>query len=475
MNIKSLLPLLLVVSLHVTAQDKIAQWNTLFDSLSARQNFSGCILIAENGRPVFEKAIGYADMDKRIPNKISTRFELASVSKQFTAMAIMQLKEQGKLRYEDSLRQYFPALRFPGVTIRHLLTHTSGIPEVLGWNEQQLNTSNINYNADIMRRLPEIYDSTQFTPGTDFKYSNTNYLLLAQIVEKVSGEKFADYMRQHIFLPAGMKNTLVYSRRSNKKMIPDYALGYAWDPGTNRFQDPDSTRSNYFSYYLDGLSGPFGISSNVEDLLLWDQALYTEKLVRQTTLQEAFTPYPLKKVNPESDAPDYGFGWMLNNDSTKGHNTWHSGGWQGYNTLIVRYTDHHRTIIILSNTDDLYSVMGVIAPVDDIFWNMPYVIPEKKLLPHSIALPQATLDLLRGTYQSEETPAVKMYITVEGNKLFARFNMQTAAPIYPESADTFFYTIIDARVKFERDTTGKPTKLTIYLNGQEMVLNRRTE
>ncbi|MBS0028916.1 serine hydrolase domain-containing protein [Chitinophaga sp. 22321] len=458
------------------AQDRVTQLNTLFDSLAARQDFNGCILVAENGKPIFEKAVGYADLDKKVPNRISTRFELASVSKQFTAMAIMQLKEQGKLQYDDSLRQYFPALKFTGVTIRHLLNQTSGIPEVLAWNQQQLDTSRINGNMDIIQRLPNVYDSTYFKPGTAYRYSNTNYLLLAQIVEKVSGEKFADYMRRHVFLPAGMKNTLVYSRRSAVQPIPDYALGYIWDASANKFLDPDSTMSNSYTYYLDRIAGPFGICSNVTDLLSWDQALYTEKLVKKATLLEAYTPFPLKEGNAGlAPGLDYGFGWVLSAEPSKGQNVWHNGSWGGYNTLITRYIDHNKTIIILSNIDRLVNVMTLIPSVDDIVWGNPYSIPQKKPLPYSIKLPQEALDALAGVYPLTDNPALKMRINVKGNKVYATFGDQSAAEIYPESADTFFYTVVDAKLKFEKDPAGTPIKLTLYQNGREIIMTRGTK
>lgn len=477
MNIKPLLPLLLIAGLSTNAQDKTARLNTLFDSLAARQDFSGCVLVAENGKPIFEKAFGYADLDKKIPNRISTRFELASVSKQFTAMAIMQLKEQGKLRYDDSLRQYFPALQFTGVTIRHLLNQTSGIPDVLGWSYEQLDTSKINNNADIMQRLSKVYDSTSFKPGTAFDYSNTNYLLLAQIVEKVSGEKFADYMRLHVFLPAGMKNTLVYSRRSAKKPMADYALSYLWSAGANKFQDPDSSLSNYYSYYLDGIAGPYGICSNVEDMLQWDQSLYTEKLVKKATLQEAFTPFPLKTGNAGFAAgADYGFGWVLSGDSTKeGRHYWHNGGWVGYNTLIARYIDQHKTVIILSNIEALVNSMTVLMPIDHILQDKPYKIPPTKALPKSIQLTSEALAPLEGVYPLVANPALKMRISVKGNKVYATYGNQTAAQIYPSSADNFFYTVVDAKLKFERDASGKPVKLTLYQNGMQIIMNRSKE
>lgn len=477
MNQKPILVLLLLVSLTSTAQDKIAQFTTLMDSLATRQDFSGCVLVAENGRPVFQKALGYADRDKKIPIQLSTRFELASVSKQFTALAIMQLKEKGKLRYEDSLRQYFPALPFPGVTIRHLLNQTSGIPEFLSWTQAQVDTAKINFNADIMTQLPKVYHSTLFKPGIAFSYSNTNYLLLAQLVEKVSGEKFADYLQKYVFRPAGMKNTQVYSRRSAPKPIPDYALSYTWDAGANKFLDPDSTIANYNSFYMDGVAGPYGICSNVADMLQWDQALYSERLVKQSTLQEAYTPFKLPNGQNAglAEGLDYGFGWLLSYDSAKGRNIWHNGGYDGYNTVIARYTDKNKTIIILSNIDQLNNSMSLIPALDDILWYGTLTIPPATEQPHGVHLPVATLLPLAGTYTVSNNPSLKMRITVSGSRIYAQYTNQSAFPIFASATDDFFYTVVAARIRFGRDINGKPDKLTLYQNGREIVMDRDAE
>ncbi|PSL44831.1 CubicO group peptidase (beta-lactamase class C family) [Chitinophaga niastensis] len=470
---KPLLSLLFMITVQASAQDKITNLHTLFDTLSARKDFSGCVLMAENGKVVYEKAIGYADADKGIPLSINTLFELGSVSKQFTAMAIMQLKEQGKLSYDDALGKYFPALLFKGVTIRHLLTHTSGIPDVLGWNKQQLDTSRVNYNADILQKLPQVYDSTIFAPGTLFSYSNTNYLLLAQIVEKVSGEPFPVYMKTHVFIPAGMKRTMVYSRRSAKKTVTDYALSYAWDPRNNKFMEADSMAPGHYNYYLDGIAGPYGISSNVEDLLQWDQALYTEQLVKKATLEEAFTPFHLKDGNAGyGEGADYGFGWILSVDSARGRVTWHSGSWASYTSVMARYTDKHKTIILLSNSEQRQPVMTLMGLVDHILFDTPYTLPEKINLPHSIIVADKQLQTLTGSYKSILVPGMQMLITAKGDRLFAKLSTQASFEIYPSSDTSFFYTIVPATIKFEKETPSAQQKLTLYQNGQEYIMIR---
>ena len=446
--------------------------NALFDTIYARNNFSGCVLVAENGIPLFEKAQGYANQGKSIPLNINTRFELASVSKQFTAMAIMQLKEKGKLSYEDTLFKYFPELPFKGVTIRHLLTHTSGIPDFMGWGsrvDNVLDTSRVNFNKDIIAKLPLVSDSTLFAPGSVWSYSNTNYLLLARIIEKVSGMSFARYMRAYIFLPAGMKNTFVYSRRTSSRPMNNYALSYVWDPGRNAFVEPDSTVSFRYTYYLDGIAGPYGISSNVEDLLYWDKAIYSGKLIRQSTLTDAFVPFKIK----DKEGMPYGFGWMLNKgDSLTGAYQFHGGGYAGYQTLIVRYPEKHWTVILLTNSTNIQDVYAIMGAIENILTGSPIQIPDKIEMKHSISLSGEQLQPLEGNYVFKGPATLKMQIIRRSNCLFAKLNEQMEVQIYPESTDYFFYTAAEAKIRFIKNADGKTTKLILYQNGEETPMSR---
>lgn len=456
----------------VKAQNRQRSLNALFDTIYARNNFSGCVLVAENGVPLFEKALGYANYEKRIPLNIQTQFELASVSKQFTAMAIMQLKEKGRLSYEDSLLKYFPELPFKNVTIRQLLTHTSGIPDFMGIGsraDKVLDTSRVNFNKDIIAKLPQIYDSTSFVPGGGWSYSNTNYLLLAQIVEKVSGMPFAQYMRKYLFIPAGMKNTFVYSRRSSSRPMNNYALSYVWDPGRNAFVEPDNTFSFRYMYYLDGIAGPYGISSNIDDLLYWDKAIYSDKLIRQSTLTDAFMPI---KIKDKEEMP-YGFGWMMNKgDSLTGPFQFHTGGYGGYQTLIVRYPEKHWTVILLTNNTSIQSLSAIMRAIENILTGSPIQIPDKIDMKHSISLSEEQLKPLEGNYIYKGPVTLNMQILHRNDCLFAKLNEQMEVQIYPESTDSFFYTAAEAKIKFIMDANGKTIKLVLYQNGGEISMSR---
>jgi len=470
-----LVSLLVLIVFFTNGQSRSEQLQQLFDTLYTRHQFNGCVLVADSGKPIFQGAYGYADLDRKILLNLETRFEVASLAKQFTAMAIMQLQEQGKLKYSDSIRHYLPGLPYYGVTIRDLLHHTSGIGDFLGWTANQIDTSKINTNEDIIKLLPANIPVASFPPGTAFAYSNSNYMLLAAIVAKVSGKSFRNYMQENIFQKIGMLNTSVYSRRTAKQPLSNYALGYEWDAGDNRFAAPESMVANRYVNYMDGVYGAYGISSTVTDLLKWDQALYTEQLVSSSTMKEAFTPQLLKDSSYAgfAESMPYGFGWILTTDTSENTFVWHGGGIAGYLSLIARYTKRHLTIVVLQNIMNCVSPNALMVPVSQILdreesFDLPEVAPLKK----SIVVTAAQLQPFVGTYQVKDDPSRKMVISAHQNRLYARYMDQVTVNIYPSSPDTFFYTLIDATIKFTKENGISYNELTLFQNGHEVMMHR---
>lgn len=309
--------------------------------------FNGNILVARGGKVVYQKSFGVADFYTKEELNDSSLFELASVSKQFTAMGIMMLKEQGRLAYEDDVKRYIPELPYEGMTIRHFLTHTSGIPayeeNFEGWDSNA-----IAFNGDMINLLAKRKPSVLFTPGEKWEYSNTAYAMLATIIERVTKKSYADFLQENIFTPLNMKRTRVFNtRRSTKDVIPNYAFGFVFSDSLKKYVLPDSLPSFHYVYTLDGIVGDGTVNSTTTDLLLWDQALYTEKLVKQTTLQDAYTPVKLKN----DSTFNYGFGWGIEKDSILGKTVQHSGGWPGYVTYIKRYLEKNYCIILLTNNE----------------------------------------------------------------------------------------------------------------------------
>lgn len=309
------------------------------------QDFSGVILIASGGEIIFTGVNGKRDFENNIPLMPSDIFELASISKQFTAMMVMICKEKGMLNYDDLVEKYLD-IPYKGITIRNLLTHTSGLPDYQKVMDENWDKLKVAGNTEIMEYLNKYKPKILFSPGDEYKYSNTGYVLLASIVEKVTGEDFVEMSNKWIFGPLKMKNTLIRSNEE-KKRLDNLAFGHKKD-SLDRFVNANKFLSSDYTIWLGNRKGPGRVSSNVFDLLLWDQALFTEKLVSKKTMEEAFSPYILN----DKTLSYYGFGWRLNKDS-KNKIVTHSGSNPGYKTRIVRLLDKRKTILILSNNDFL--------------------------------------------------------------------------------------------------------------------------
>ncbi len=299
------------------------------------------IVVIQDGRVVHERGYGLANLETRTPIRPDTVFDLASVSKQFSAMAIMVLAERGKLSYDDSLSKFFP--EFPPyarkITIRHLLDHTSGLPDYM---DLFAKTGKINKDGKMGGFEPTSRDAVEllarqkellFDPGEKYEYSNSGFAVLGQIVEKASGERFAKFLKDNIFQPLGMNSTLVLDE--TRPRIKNRAISYSREG--NGYKDIDYDPLNWI--YGDG-----NVNTTIEDMVKWDQALYTEKLVKQSTLRQAFTSGKLNNGR----AIGYGFGWRV--AKRFGLNCLSHGGlWVGFASYIMRFPDQHFTVIVLSN------------------------------------------------------------------------------------------------------------------------------
>lgn len=358
----------LTMSADCLAQAKASKIDALMRSLSERGQFSGSVLVAEHGRVIYERGFGKADIKRNIVFTPDSPTYLASLTKQFTAMAVMMLAEQHKLSYDDPLSKYFP--EFPAyaakITIRHLLNHTSGIPDYVGLGLERPGLT----NQDVLSSLIQ-QGSLRFPPGEKFEYSNSGYVLLALIVEKISGQPYGLFLHEKIFAPLEMKHTFLYDKPHSG--IPR-AVGY------NRFDDV---------YDYDLLTyGEGGIYSTVADLFKWDQALYTERLVKRSTLDEAFTR---GKLNDGSSV-NYGFGWAIAEYSGETILA-HAGRYGGFNSYIKRFPHERATIIFLTN-HDFKNMSDIGNALINVLHNQTYTLPKL-----SIA------ELLYRTYRTEGLPA----------------------------------------------------------------------
>ncbi|WP_439883467.1 serine hydrolase domain-containing protein [Pontibacter sp. MBLB2868] len=319
-----------------TATKLGTQLDSIFTYFNKRKGFNGTVLVTKYDRVIYKGAFGYADFQHKDTLNTQTAFQLASVSKQFTAMAIMILKEQGKLSYDDSVQQYIPDFPYQGITIRALLTHRSGLANYTYFSDELWPDRSVPItNGDVLQLMAVHHPREYFPPNTRFDYSNTGYMLLASIVEKASGVPFATFMQKQIFEPLHMNNTFTYNDSLNTQQ-ENVAIGHV---GGRRKKLPD---------YLDTVLGDKGVYSTVEDLYKWDQALYTEKLVKQETLQEAFTGSRLRKHKDE----DYGFGWRIRPLDNGDTVVYHAGWWHGYNSYLLRNPKDHSALIVLTNVSN---------------------------------------------------------------------------------------------------------------------------
>jgi CubicO group peptidase (beta-lactamase class C family) len=310
-------------------RDAAAAW---YDSALRNRGFNGGMIVAKNGNIIFEVYNGHAHVGSTDSLTDTSSLHIASVSKTFTAMAILKLWQDGKISIDDEVSKYLQGFNYPGVTIRTLLNHRSGLPnyvyfmEDLGWDKKTFVT-----NADVLHALinrkAEIKNIG--LPNVGFTYCNTNYALLALLIEKTTGKKYSDYLQETFFTPLGMKHTFVYEMSQAETVIPSYDYRGGLIPLN----------------FLDVVYGDKNIYSTPKDLLTWDRALTSGILFNEKTLAEAYTPYS----NEKPGIRNYGLGWRMNNYPTGKKMIYHNGWWHGNNASFIRLLEDSATIIVLGN------------------------------------------------------------------------------------------------------------------------------
>jgi CubicO group peptidase (beta-lactamase class C family) len=334
-------------------QNKAQRLDSLFSELYKSGKFNGNILIAEKGKTIYQNSFGIGNEERQEKLNLNTIFELMSVSKQFTAIGIVLLKEQGKLSYDDPISQYLPSLKnYSDITLRHLMNHTSGLPDYEELLDSLFDKSKIATNRDVVQILHGNHVKRLFESNSAYKYAQTGYALLASIIEVVSKEKYSNFMESHIFKPLGMKHTFIHMNRLNPKKIKNYAFGYVQD-SLKKYVLPDALSDFRGVIFHDGVIGSRGIHSTLSDLLIWDRALKNNQLISQKVFDEIYSPAILKNGKKS----EYGFGMKIENSPVNGHVLRHTGGSYGYATCFERHLTKDYTIIILQNHDWDYITM----------------------------------------------------------------------------------------------------------------------
>jgi CubicO group peptidase (beta-lactamase class C family) len=356
-----------------------------FAALARNREFSGNVLIAEHGRVIYEKSFGYADRETKRLNAATTSFPTASIAKTITSTAILQLKEKGKLALTDPVVKYFPEFPYPSITIRHLLSHTSGLPGygTLLDAQRKANPGKVFTNADFLPDIKGTKIPLEFQPGDKYMYNNTNYLVLALIIEKVSGVSYLNYVRENIFEPAGMHDTslvLSFPDYQILKEQTDYAGAY-WYPHywySDELMEPNKSIPFYAEYWSAfNFKGFSDYKTTTHDFLKYDKALYDGKLLSETSLQEAFTPVKLNDGTVNSSG--YGLGWEIDEKNPYGTIVNHSGGAMGFSCILLRNITKRQTIIMYSNIlPDNYTFVFV-KDVLKLVNGQPVELPRKSI------------------------------------------------------------------------------------------------
>jgi CubicO group peptidase (beta-lactamase class C family) len=313
------------------------------DACAARGEFNGVVLVARKGKVQYHRALGKASIDGGVPLRRDSVFRLASVAKAFTAVSILMLREEGKLSLDDDVRKYVPTLPYAGATIRHLLHHTSGLPDYVKlldkhWDAEEGDLSRRRFatNPDALGQLIKHKPPVRFSPGKRWDYSNTGYMLLALVVEKISGVPFSDFLTRRIFAPLGMKNTVLFTPIT-PPVIENRAWGFRLSPdGGERLANDRN--------YLNAMYGDGEVYSTAGNLLKWDQALYQAKLIPAAAVDEMFTPGRLSSGKDTG----YGYGWGIANRGGKKVVN-HGGGWVGFRTWIDRELESRQLLVVLTN------------------------------------------------------------------------------------------------------------------------------
>ena len=417
-------------------QLKIDEYIRAYEEMNV---FSGSALVAKDGKVLLEKGYGKADDKNDIQNTQNTKFRIGSLTKSFTAMAVMQLEEKGKLSLDDKLTKFIPD--YPNgdkITIHNLLTHTSGIfdhtylPDYD--TQRRVKVCSIEKTISTFKDKP-----LQFEPGSKFEYSNSNYILLGLIIEQTSGQTYGQYIEEQIFKPLAMNNSgFEYPDRSYE----NFALGYV-------IENDEITRAK--SRVMSNGHASGALYSTVRDMYLWDRALYTTKLIGRDGLDKMFEPFK----------GDYGYGWVIDRLCDR-KTIRHGSDSDGYRTNMTRFPDDDVCIIIFSNLENALETK-ISEDVAAIIFGKPYQLPQKEM---------STDEVFRhypdyvGTYQLKaDLPAE---ITMEGNRLFCQAKGQVKFQLHPESETTFFPREFEAKFVFVRNENGKVTELILYQSGHEV-------
>jgi len=433
---------LLLVASPCLAQDA-ARMEDVVQTYVRDKSFMGTVLVARGTDVILNKGYGSANLEWDIPNMPTTKFRLGSITKQFTAASILLLEERGKLKLEDPIKKYVPEApaAWDSITIFNLLTHSSGIPNFTSlpdYNTLKLRDTPVAKTVATVRDKP-----LDFVPGEKMSYSNSGYLVLGDVIERVTGASYEKFVTDNIFTPLGMKDS---GYDSNTAVIPRRAAGYVPSPN-------GPVNAGYVHMSIPHGAG--ALYSTTEDLLRWEQGLFGGKLLSAASLAKMTTPFK----------SDYALGVIVRTVAGR-KVVQHGGGIDGFNTFLEYYPDNKLTVAVLANINGETPTQIAMKLAELAFGGAVKLTSERK----AIAVPVATLSKYVGSY--EVAPGVNMQMRLDGDHLTTQLPGQQQIPVFPESETKFFLKIVDAQLEFFMDASGAVTHAVMYQNGRERKVMR---
>lgn len=427
---------MLATALPAHAQDP-ARMETVIRADADKGNFMGAVLVVRDGKTLLDKGYGSANLEWKIANDGDTKFRLGSITKQFTAVAVLLLAERGKLSLDAPIKTFVPdaPATWDKITLRNLLNHSSGIPNFTNFPEFAKEKILPATNAELIARFRD--KPLEFQPGEKMNYSNSGYTLLTAVVEKASGQSYASFVAENIFKPLAMADS---GYDVHATILPRRASGYSPAPG-------GMVNADYVDMTVP--QGAGSLYSTTHDLLKWQTGLYGGKLLKPESLAAFTTPFK----------NDYAFGLIVNKAEGKTMYS-HSGGIDGFNTWMGYDPDAKITVVVLGNLNG--GAPGAIGKsMMTLARGGAVTLPTER---QAITLPAATLKQYDGTY--EVSPTFGFTIRSDGTKLIAQATKQPELELFAEKPDHFFFKVVDAQIVFVRDASGKITGAEMQQNGR---------
>lgn len=442
-----------------TVESKIDQYLTIRSEMG---NFSGAVLVAKEGKIIFRKGFGFADVEKRIPYTPETQHAIASVSKMFTSFAALKLRDEGKLKLEDSICKYLddcPSAWQP-VTVQNLMRHTSGIPDYeekleLGSEKYLQMMAEGNTSARIFAEAKKL--PLDFKPGEKFHYSNSGYVVLSYVVQKVAKMPFAEFVTKNILRSAGMKNTGIFGvGKYPKNLAVGYTYGdIGWEKTLAGFSLTDGTLKKQPPITISSPHGDAMLYSTLDDLYRWSLMMEGSSLIPKSEVDEIYT----------AGLENYGYGWFIGQGFNR-KRARHNGMLPGYLTDFIRFPDEKTTIIIFSNIDRT-RLSSVARDVTSITLRTPFDMPVRgkvvKLSPEQIAN-------LEGDFKMADGKILN--IKNELDYLTARIKDFYTAGLIPLSPTEFYFPLADGKAIFTLDESGKAAKINMRYSGEDHIAER---